>query len=110
MRYSDSDPNVRPGAAVRVTGALGEIFGAVQAVQVAGAEDHVLTHVRRLSDTRRQLMLKDRVLSQVLDSVFANTVNLGTGLILILAAQSMRGGTFTVGDFALFVYYLTFVT
>jgi ATP-binding cassette subfamily B protein len=94
----------------RVTGALGEIFGAVQAVQVAGAEDHVLTHLRRLSDTRRQLMLKDRVLSQLLDSVFANTVNLGTGLILILAAQSMRGGTFTLGDFALFVYYLAFVT
>jgi ATP-binding cassette subfamily B protein len=31
-------------------------------------------------------------------------------LILLLAAQSMREATFSVGDFALFVYYLTFVT
>jgi ATP-binding cassette subfamily B protein len=32
------------------------------------------------------------------------------GLILLLAAQSMRNGSFSVGDFALFVYYLGFVT
>ncbi|HMA35863.1 MAG TPA: ABC transporter ATP-binding protein [Chloroflexia bacterium] len=94
----------------RVTGALGEIFGAVQAVQVAGAEDSVLAHLRRLSEQRRQLMLRDRVLTQTLDSVFTNIVNLGTGLILILAAGQMREATFTVGDFALFVYCLAFVT
>jgi ATP-binding cassette subfamily B protein len=37
-------------------------------------------------------------------------VNLGTGLILLLAAGSMRTGTFTVGDFALFVANLWPVT
>jgi ATP-binding cassette subfamily B protein len=37
-------------------------------------------------------------------------VYLGTGLILLLGAQAMRDGTFTVGDFALFVSYLGFVT
>ncbi|UJF35441.1 ATP-binding cassette domain-containing protein [Paenibacillus hexagrammi] len=51
-----------------------------------------------------------RLMSELLDSVFSNSVNLGTGLILLLAGQKMRAGTFTVGDFALFVYYLTFVT
>jgi ATP-binding cassette subfamily C protein len=35
----------------------------------------------------------------------------GTGLILLLAAQSLGPqGSLTVGDFALFVYYLSFVT
>ena len=94
----------------RVTGIIGEMFGAAQAIQVAGAEDHVIDHFRRLNDNRRATMLKDRLLTQVLDSIYANTVSLGTGLILILAAASMRAGTFTVGDFALFVYYLAFVT
>ncbi len=94
----------------RVTGAIGEIFGAAQAVQVAGAEDSVIDHFRRLNDTRRKSMLKDQLLTQLIDSIFANTVSIGTGLILILASQSMRAGSFTIGDFALFVYYLAFVT
>jgi ATP-binding cassette subfamily B protein len=94
----------------RVTGLIGEMFGAVQAVQVAGAEGRVIEHFRQINDNRRRLMLRDRLLTQALDSVFANMVSLGTGLILILSAQSMRTGTFTVGDFALFVYYLAFFT
>jgi len=98
----------------RVTGAIGEIFGAAQAVQVAGAEDSVIDHFRRLNDIRRKTMLKDQLLTQLVESIFANTVSIGTGLILILASQSMRGvpsgPSFTIGDFALFVYYLTFVT
>ena len=32
--------------------------------------------------------------------------NLGLGLILLLAGRAAQGGTFTVGDFALFVSYL----
>ncbi len=94
----------------RASGAIGEMFGSVQAVQVAGAEDHVVEHLRRLNDARRSVMLRDSMLRQVLEAVFGNTVTLGTGLILLLAAQSMRRGDFSVGDLALFVYYLGFVT
>jgi ATP-binding cassette, subfamily B, bacterial len=94
----------------RVTGMIGEMFGAVQAVQVAGAEGHVIDHFRRVNERRRKAMLQDRLLSQGLESIFANTVSLGTGLILLLAAQAMRDNSFSVGDFALFVYYLNFVT
>jgi ATP-binding cassette subfamily B protein len=93
----------------RVTGLLGEMFGATSAIQVAGAEVHILGHLRRLNDERRRAMVRDRTLTQVLDSINANTVNLGIGLILLVAASSMRSGSFTVGDFALFVYYLNFV-
>jgi ATP-binding cassette, subfamily B, bacterial len=89
-----------------VTGFLGELFGAVQAVQVAGAETRVISHFHKLNEARRKAGLRDRLFSDLLESVFWNTVNLGTGLILILAAGAIRAGTFTVGDFALFVYYL----
>ena len=37
----------------RVTEALGETFGAVQAIKVAGAEGSMIKHFRRLSDERR---------------------------------------------------------
>jgi ATP-binding cassette subfamily B protein len=94
----------------KVTGAISEMFGSVQAIQVAGAEKRVMARFRELNDNRRKTMLKDKLMTEVLDSIFSNSVNLGTGLILLLAGQKMRGGEFTVGDFSLFVYYLTFVT
>src|SRR6266699_2168503 len=94
----------------RVTSAIGEIFGTVQAIQVAGAEEHVVANFRTLSDQRRRAALGDRVLPETLNSTFGNTVGLGTGLILILAAQTLQQGQLGIGDLALFIYYLGFVT
>jgi ATP-binding cassette subfamily B protein len=94
----------------QVTSAIGEIFSSVQAIQVAGAEPHVIKHFAALNEQRRVTMLKDRLLTQMLDSTFENTVGLGTGFILIPAAQSLRTLHLGVGDLALFIYYLGFVT
>lgn len=93
----------------RVTGCLGEMFATVQAVQVARAEPHLIEHFRRLNEERRRLLLRDAVLTRGLAAVATSTVSLGTGLILLFAAGALRAGTFTVGDFALFAYYLPFV-
>ncbi|QJC53921.1 ABC transporter ATP-binding protein [Paenibacillus albicereus] len=97
-------------ATAKVTGAISEMFGNVQAIQVAGAEKRVVGRFVQLSERRRQTMVKDKLMTEALSSVFANSVNLGTGLILLLAGYKMRAGGFSVGDLALFVYYLTFVT
>jgi ATP-binding cassette, subfamily B, bacterial len=94
----------------RVTGALSEIFGSVQAVQIARAERGVAEHFRGLSEARRDAVLREQRVTLVTQSIQLSTVNLGTGLILLLGAQAMRAGSFTVGDFALFVSYLAFVT
>ncbi|MFB4328572.1 ABC transporter ATP-binding protein [Paenibacillus sp. CR_12] len=94
----------------KVTGAISEMFANVQAIQVAGAEKRVVERFVSLSEKRRQSMVKDKLLTETLSSVFTNSVNLGTGLILVLASLKMRNGDFTVGDLSLFVYYLTFVT
>jgi ATP-binding cassette subfamily B protein len=95
----------------RVVGFIGEIFGAVQAVKVAGAEQPALGYFRGLNEDRRRAALADRLFSELLESVFWNSGNLGTGVILLLVAQLMRGpdASFTVGDFALFTYYLHFI-
>ncbi|OMF76399.1 ABC transporter ATP-binding protein [Paenibacillus glucanolyticus] len=94
----------------KVTGAISEMFANVQAIQVAGAEKRVVDRFVSLSEKRRQSMVKDKLLTETLSSIFTNSVNLGTGLILVLASFKMRNGDFTVGDLSLFVYYLTFVT
>ena len=93
-----------------ITGFIGEFFGAVQAVKVATAEDGVIEHFNELNDERRVLALRDRLFNEILNSIFHNASNLATGVILILAGQAMQAGTFTVGDFALFVYYLEFLS
>ena len=93
-------------AAGIVVGFIGEFFGAAQAVKVATAEEGVIRHFRMLNDDRRKVALRDRLFNEVLNSIFRNGVNLGTGVILVLAGQAMQAGTFTVGDFWLFVFFL----
>jgi ATP-binding cassette, subfamily B, bacterial len=97
-------------ATSRVTGALGEIFGAVQAVQIARAERGVVEHFRNLSNARRRAVLRELAFGLFTQAIYWNTVYVGTGLILLLGARAMHDGSFTVGDFALFVSYLGFVT
>ena len=92
-----------------VTGFIGELFGTVEAVKVANAEERVLERFDSINDQRRSATLRDIVLTRGLMGVFSHIEELGTGLVLILAAHSMRADSFTVGDFALFVGYLEFV-
>ena len=93
-------------ATERVTGAIGEAMEGVQTIQLAGAEKHVLAHVEELNKKRLHATVRDRLLSQSFHSFFWNTATLCTGLILLAAADSLRAGSFTVGDFAVFVIYV----
>jgi ATP-binding cassette subfamily B protein len=94
----------------KITDSLGETFGAVQSIKVAGAERPMIGHFRELNDARRRVMVRDRVLTAGLESIFWNTVNLGTGMTLIVGGSAMADGDFTVGEFAVFVFFLGFVT
>ncbi|HAF48892.1 MAG TPA: ABC transporter ATP-binding protein [Anaerolineaceae bacterium] len=94
----------------KVTDFIGELFGAVQAVKVAGAEERSIGYLKEINKIRRDASLKDVLFTQILDSAFRNTANLFTGLILLTAGASMQSGNFSVGDLALFVYYLSWVT
>ncbi len=96
-------------ADARVAGLVGEAFAAIQAVQIAGAEAHVVARLDRLNEERRRLALRDTVFGGLLGALSGNIWSVGTGLILLLAAGAMRRGSFTVGDFALFAYYLEWV-
>jgi len=97
-------------ATERVTGAIGEAMESVQAIQLAGAEEHLVRHVEDLNRERLRTTIKDRLLSQSFHAFFWNAATLCTGLILLAAADGLRSGTFTVGDFALFVTYVGVLT
>lgn len=97
-------------AAGRVTGFIGEIFGAAQAIKVAAAERGVIGRFREINEERRVVSLKDRVFNEVLNSIFNNAATIGTGIVLILSARAIGDGSFTVGDFSLFTFYLGFIS
>jgi ABC-type multidrug transport system fused ATPase/permease subunit len=94
-------------ATARVTSFIGEAFGAVQAIKLAGAEDRVAARFAALNETRRAASIRDLMFSTGLGSFSANLAALGTGCVLLLAAQAMRAGAFTIGDFTLFASYLS---
>jgi ATP-binding cassette subfamily B protein len=91
----------------KVTGFIGEFFGAVQAVKVAAAEKNVIQRFHALNDTRRRLALRERLFDEVLESLFRNISTFTTGIILLLAGADIRSGAFSLGDFSLFVYLLS---
>ena len=93
-------------ATSRVTGFLGELLGAQLAIRVAGAASHAVARLDELGDARRRQAVRDTVFAELLDSFNLNLVHIGTGIVLLLGAQAIRDGRFTVGEFALFVVYL----
>ena len=93
-----------------VTGFLAELFGAVQAVKIAGAEDHAVAHFEHLNERRRRTAIRATLLEEFAFGMQGIAVTVGIGMMLLLAGQAMAAGTFTVGDFALFTYYLWFTT
>jgi len=102
---------VRRESTGQVSAALGEVFGAAQAIQIAGAERKVVDYLKRVSATRRQAALRENLFSNVFLNLFSSSAtNIGIGLVLLLAGQALRTGSFTVGDFALFVSYLTMLS
>ncbi len=106
----DTYRKVSSQASNDVTSLLTQIFGSVQTIKATTAEQRIVQHLSGLGQKRRQAMLKDGLFTGLLQSAFASTITLSTGLILLVASGSMRAGLFTVGDFALFVYNLDSVT
>jgi len=65
-------------SAGKVTGFIGEFFGAVQAVKVATAEKNVINHFHKLNEERRKLTVREKLFDDVLGSIYRNTSTLGT--------------------------------
>lgn len=89
-----------------VTAMIADMFSATEAIKVADAEERVVAHFRELNERRREAMVRDRLLTRLVEALSYGTVDVGVGLILLFAAQGMVAGTFTVGDFALFASFI----
>ncbi|GCF07268.1 ABC transporter ATP-binding protein [Dictyobacter arantiisoli] len=93
-----------------VTRIIGEFCHSVQAIHVANAQATAMTHFRELNAKRQQASVSERLFTAILEAISGNLIYLSMGLILLVIAQPLLAGTFTVGDFALFMSYLVFAT
>ena len=93
----------------QVSSFLVEVFGSIQAVKNANAQSAIVSHASELNEIRSKNAVKDRVFFQLIRSFNSNTVDIATGIMLLVISQSMQSGSFTVGDFALFVNYMSWV-
>jgi len=92
-------------ATAAVTEFLGEVFGATLAVKAAHATSAVLRRNTALNQQRARAASRDQLLTQLLEAFNTTTVDLGVGLVLLLASSAMHRGDFTVGDLVLFASY-----
>lgn len=88
---------------------LADVFGAIETVQTSRATKNVVQRLRVLNKVRGQFAVKEKLYTELLNSVQSNSTYLGTGLILLLVVGSIRRGTFTLGDLALFTFYLAWL-
>lgn len=93
-------------ATSEVTAMIADMFNATQAIKVANAEERLIRRFRAVNEARREAMVRDRLLTALVEALGHSTSSVGVGLILLLAARSMLAGEFTVGDFALFAAYI----
>jgi ATP-binding cassette subfamily B protein len=93
-------------ATERATNFINEMFQSILAVKVATTEHHVTERFRELNDDRRKSTLIDNLFNEILSSINFNLGHIATGVILIMVAQKMKAGSFTVGDLALFTTYV----
>jgi len=93
-----------------VTGFVGEIFGGVQAIKLAAAEDNMLERIRLLNQNRHRAALSDTFLTEVLRGINRNMSTITIAIVLLVAADQIQAGTFSVGALAVFLTYLPRLT
>lgn len=92
----------------QVTGFLGEIFGAVQAVKVADAEAGAMGYFHTLNEKRRQLNVRYALFWALFQAANDHLGDIAVAVMVLMAGSAIATGSFSVGDFALFSSYLFF--
>ena len=96
-------------AAADATGFMVDALSAWQTIQLGGAQEAVAGRLARLDGERGRWAIRDHLFDRTIRAAFAATSTVGSGLVLAVAGGAMRAGDFSVGDFALFASYLTFL-
>ena len=90
----------------QVGGLLGDVLSAATTIKVNAADESALARLQILVDQRRHTATRDRVLEQGTDAISEGSSDVGLGLVLLISAAAIASGQFGVGQLAVFVSYL----
>jgi ATP-binding cassette subfamily B protein len=97
-------------ATSELTGAVGSILAATQDIRLAGAEHRAIERIAALNNRRRSTMTADAVASRVIEAIAGSISGIATGIVMLIAANQLRDGSLSIGDFALFLLWIGFVS
>ncbi|MGL5675776.1 MAG: ABC transporter ATP-binding protein [Cellulosilyticaceae bacterium] len=97
-------------ATSEVSGMVAEVFSNVQAMKIAGSQEHVLAYFKELNDKRQEKAIKDYLFRELLMTSASNILALGTGMVLLVMALDSSGAMFKLSTFTLFCYYINFIS
>ena len=92
----------RRKATAEVTDVLGKIFGSIQTLKVASAEENIVKHFDSKCQTRKTAIVKEMVFRSFINATYHFTISLGMGTILLLIGPAMNIGVFTIGNLYFF--------
>jgi ATP-binding cassette subfamily B protein len=93
-------------ATAGVTSFVGDTMAAATTVKVNRATEPVLARLGRLVAIRRETAVRDMVLEESVMAFSRGAADFGLGLVLLVSAGALASGQFDVGQLALFVTYL----
>ncbi len=93
-----------------VTSLVGDIMAAATTVKVNHADDALLSRLKTRVERRRVTAVRDRVLDESVMAFSRGATDLGLALVLFVGASALAGGSFSVGQLALFVSYMSWLS
>lgn len=93
-----------------VSSLVGELFASVLAIKTAGAERRSLSRLKEENQARQEAAVRANVAATLIPATSEAAAVLTIGVVLLLSADRMRSGQFTVGDLALFIVYAEHLT
>lgn len=97
-------------AGATVGSLVAELFSNVLAVKAAGTRDVAIRRLRAENTERRANGVRAELTTNLIPVCSEVAIEVSIGLVLLLAASSMRSGDFTVGDLTLFTTYAAALT
>ncbi|QYG92437.1 ABC transporter ATP-binding protein [Iamia sp. SCSIO 61187] len=96
-------------ATARVTGFVGDTFGAIASLKAAGAEGAAVQRFAALGEDRARHAARDEVGTQLLYTLSGTTADLALAASLVAAAPAVARGDLTVGDLGVIAAFSTVV-
>jgi len=93
-----------------VTSTIREIFNSIQSIKVVSAENEIINHFEDIIERRSKTVIKDEFLTAFLTGIRIFIIYFATSIMLVLIIHPMMNDEFRVGDFALFIFLLEWIT